>query len=99
MANPDSKGGFWDVNKRHPGGEVFVSGADVVEVAVTSEVSDALKSGRLVETDAPEDAAVVEDADNDVVIDDSLEGDEIKIPVSTPKGADDDDQEPGLTEE
>ncbi len=40
---------LWDRDPRHPGGEVFVVGERVVEVALTPRVREALKQGRIVE--------------------------------------------------
>lgn len=40
---------LWDRDPRHPGGEVFVVGERVVEVALTPPVQKALKQGRIVE--------------------------------------------------
>jgi hypothetical protein len=41
--------GVWDKSPDQLGGEVFVSGEDVVEVAATPIVLDALAKGRIVE--------------------------------------------------
>lgn len=54
-----TKVGLFDKNPAHPpndynpdGGEVFVTGEDVVEVADVSEVRQAIREGRLVEVSA-----------------------------------------------
>ncbi len=49
--NPKSDGwpgAFWERDPAHPGGEVFVSGGAVVEVAETPMVQEALSQKRLV---------------------------------------------------
>lgn len=48
--------GLWERNLAHPGGEVFVAGDDVVEVALTAEVQGRLNSGVLVLVERPEPA-------------------------------------------
>ncbi len=39
---------FWERNPEHPGGEVWVAGEKVVEVALTASVHTALRNERLV---------------------------------------------------
>lgn len=40
---------LWEREPSHPGGEIFVAGAGVVEVAMTPAVARGLQQGRLVE--------------------------------------------------
>ena len=60
-ANPDGSYpvAFWEVDPAHPGGEVFVAGPKLVEVAETGAVAGAIQDGRLrrVKAAAPEPAA------------------------------------------
>jgi predicted flap endonuclease-1-like 5' DNA nuclease len=44
---------LFERNPAHPGGEVFVAGDDVAEVALTPAVVEALRRGRLVKVDGP----------------------------------------------
>lgn len=39
---------FWEVHPDHPGGEVWVAGSQVAEVALTASVHSALRNERLV---------------------------------------------------
>lgn len=52
-ATPAGRVALWEVDPQHPGGEVFVAGETVVEVAPTSEVNYRLRNERLVTADAP----------------------------------------------
>lgn len=63
--------GLWEIDERHPDGEVFVAGEGAYQVAPTRLVHDALAQGRLVESEggtralnAPSDD---EDGEGDVL--------------------------------
>ncbi len=45
--------GIWERDDRHPGGEVFVAGDAIVEVARTSLVEDKLRIHDLVQVEPP----------------------------------------------
>lgn len=52
-ATPAGRVALWEVDPQHPGGEVFVAGESVVEVAPTSKVNLRLRNEQLVEVAGP----------------------------------------------
>lgn len=55
-AGDPARVGLWERAPEHPGGEVWVSGDQVVEVAETTMVLQQLQSGALVRVSGPQGA-------------------------------------------
>lgn len=63
--DPKGRVAHWERADDHPGGEVFVAGEDVVEVARTPDIERKLAKGVLVETTAPDSVQALSSGEGD----------------------------------